>query len=225
MTKQEVIELITLIVMSYPTSFKDETAVQAMGEIWYRMFKDDNPKLVLLAVQKHISTNKWPPSIAEIREQMISLQRPDILPPDIAWAMVSDRIYGDGDGDHLYNIEDVFPPLIAKVLETIGWSKLCAMNRGQYAGYRNGQDKQVFMELYKPAYERERERAMLPRGLRADVEKAERILGGETRKYLDSARESRRKQEDLFDSFYGISTGEKSGLIGGVETHEDRFHG
>lgn len=217
MTKQEVVEAVTLIVMSYPASFKDETVVQAMVEVWYKMFKDDNPKLVSLAVQKHISTNKWPPSIAEVREQMVSLQRPDILPPDIAWAMVSDRIYGDGS--HLYDIEDVFPPLIAQVIETIGWSSLCDMSHGQYAGYYNGQDKQAFMELYKPAYERERERAMLPQGLRSDVEKAERIIGKDTQKYLDSARESRKKQEALFDTFLGlppkvIEIAEKQRMIG-----------
>ena len=148
---------------------------------------------------------------------MVSLQRPDILPPDIAWAMVSDRIYGDGS--HLYDIEDVFPPLIAKVIETIGWSSLCDMSHGQYAGYYNGQDKQTFMELYKPAYERERERAMLPQSLRSDVEKAERIIGKDTQKYLDSARESRKKQEALFDTFLGlppkvIEIAEKQRMIG-----------
>lgn len=224
MTKQEVVEAVTLIVMSYPASFKDETVVQAIVEVWYKMFKDDNPKLVSLAVQKHISTNKWPPNIAEVREQMVSLQRPDILSPDIAWAMVSDRIYGDGS--YLDDIENTFPPLIAKVVETIGWSRLCDMNRGQYAGYYNGQDKQTFMELYKPAYERELEKAMLPQGLRSDVEKAERILGGETLKCLNSAQESRKRQEELFDSFFenspAIMANEKRRMIGETNHEQEK---
>lgn len=219
MTKKEVIEAITLIVMSYPASFKDETTVQAMSEVWYRMFKDDNPKLVALAVQKHISTSKWPPSIAEVREQMVLLQRPDLVPPDIAWTMVSDSIYSKGCW--IDNLDEMFPPLILRVIETIGWSTLCDMHRGQGAGYYNGQDKQTFMELYKPAYERERQKAMLPQGLKSDVEKAERILGAQTKKMLDNAYDRRKEQEKLYENMFrnpfSISETENTKMLGGQQ--------
>lgn len=200
MTKQEVVEVITLIVMSYPASFKDETAVQAMGEVWYRIFKDDNTKLVMLAVQKHICTNKWPPNIAEVREQMVSLEHPEIISPDIAWAAVSDRIYADGKW--IDDIDKAFPPLIARVVKTIGWSNLCDMSHGQYAGCYSGQDKQTFMELYKPAYERERQKAMLPQGLRSAVDKSERILGAEAQRLLGDAQRSRLEREQFYSSCF-----------------------
>lgn len=196
MTKQEVIEALTLIVMSYPASFKDGSAVQGMSEVWYRIFRDDNPKLVALAIQKHIAVSKWPPSIAEVREQMTELEHPEILPPDVAWGAVVDRI--ETDGQYLADLERVFPPLIAKVLRTIGWSEICEMHRGEYGKYLNGQDKKAFMELYKPAYERAREKAMLPQGLRADVEKAEHILAGGVMKQLDATHENRIAFEKQF---------------------------
>ncbi len=196
MTKQEVIEALTLIVMSYPASFKDESAVQAMSEVWYRIFRDDNPKLVALAIQKHISVSKWPPSIAEVREQMAELEHPEILPPDVAWCAVIDRI--ETDGQYLTDLERIFPLLVAKVLRTIGWSELCEIHRGEYGKYLNGQDKKAFMEIYKPAYERAREKAMLPQGLRMDVEKAERILAGNVLKQLDEAHDNRIDYEKQF---------------------------
>ena len=85
MTEHETIKVVTLIVMSYPSSekFKDETSLKGMVAVWKTIFKDDNAQLVEMAVQKHISVNKWPPSIAEIREQMVNLTRPDIVPPDM----------------------------------------------------------------------------------------------------------------------------------------------
>lgn len=189
MTKQEVVEALTLIVMSYPASFKDESAVQAMSEVWSRFFADDNPKLVALAIQKHIAVSKWPPSVAEVRERMAELEHPELLAPDIAWGAVVDRI--ETDGAYLCDLDSCFPPAVAKVLRAIGWSELCEMHSGGYGRYRNGQDRQAFMELYKPAYERARERVMLPQKLRTDVEKAERILGGTVLKQLAEAYNSR----------------------------------
>ena len=108
MTESETIKVVTIIVMSYPSSekFKDETTLKGMVAVWKNIFKDDDAKLVEFAVQKHISVNKWPPSIAEIREQMVKLQRPDIIPPDVAWTAVSDLLYAESEffSGNLYNI-------------------------------------------------------------------------------------------------------------------------
>lgn len=222
MTEKEAVEAVTLIVMSYPASFKDENTVQAMGKVWYRFFQHDNAKLVALAVQKHIAINKWPPSIAEVREQMMALEHPEIVPPDIAWAAVADLLYAGSESNYNHP-ERKLPPLIARTVETIGWSTLYQLHRGSYGGNKDGFDRVAFMDQYKPAYERAREKAMLPKGISEAAEKAERILGAETQKQLDSALSYRKEREDYYESWSNsryeriLSQREEQKLLGGTD--------
>lgn len=188
MTKQEVVKVVTLIVMSYPASerFKDESALQGMTSVWTQMFKDDNPRLVELAIQRHIATSKWPPSIAEIREQMVTLQHPELIPPDLAWAAVADRKAAEKEWKYEEDATDALPLMIARTVQTIGWYDLWE---------KEEKARQIFLELYRPAYERARERAMLPKALSDAVEKTEHMLGRESHLMLESAKERREETE------------------------------
>lgn len=188
MTEPETIKIVTLIVMSYPSSdkFKDETSLKGMVAVWKTIFKDDNAQLVEMAVQKHISVNKWPPSIAEIREQMINITRPDIIPPDIAWTAVKDLLRSKGEYED-FDLYSVLPDSIARVVETIGWSKLYTLHCNRYGRNADGMDRIAFMELYKPAYERVREQAMLPQKIKNVCEKKWQKIGRESLKILEDA--------------------------------------
>ena len=46
---------------------------QAM-ELWYRQLQDIPCQLAEMALNKWVATNKWPPSIAEIREQASAIK-------------------------------------------------------------------------------------------------------------------------------------------------------
>ena len=91
MTREETIKVIGIITTAYPNfdKFRDEKHIRSMVAIWADMFSEDDAGLVALAVKEHISTSKWPPSIAEIREIMTRIAHPDIIPPDEAWEVVS----------------------------------------------------------------------------------------------------------------------------------------
>ena len=184
MTKSETVKIIAMLYMAYPAINKlSDEAVEDMTNIWHSFFEDDSYNLVLTAVQVHISTNKWMPSIAEVREQMTRLLRPDLIPPDIAWQAVKNYLYT--------RTYISLPPMIAKVVETIGEWAL------KESG--DGYDKKMFMDLYVPAYEREKEKAMLPKPLRERIEKSDEALGGESLKAiarLSEAREEERKRLD-----------------------------
>lgn len=201
MTEQETIRIVTLIVMSYPSSekFKDETSLKGMVAAWRVFFADDNAQLVELAVQKHINVNKWPPSVAEIREQIISIVRPDIVPPDVAWSAVCDLLYAYGEFSSP-NLYSVLPELVARTVETIGWSKLYSLHINRYGRNADGMDRVAFMDLYKPAYEREREQAMLPEAIKTICEKKRQEIGGDNIKKLESARAKRKEQDEYYES-------------------------
>jgi len=189
MTKTETIQIITAIKLAYPTFMEkiEDDTFTSMVEFWYKYFENDSYRLVEIALQKHISTNKWAPSIAEIREQMAKLMHPDLIPPDVAWSVVKDYIY-------LRDCYVKLPPLIAKVIETIGTSTL----KEQHGGH----DKQMFMDLYTPAYERELEKAKMPKALSARIAKSDEAFGGDALKAIASISEAKEKERKRIDEIY-----------------------
>ena len=194
MKKAELLDIVTVIVMSYPNHFKEES-IPGMVTAWYALFKDDDKTAVELAVMKHIASNKWPPSIAEIRGAMAEMLHPELIPPDVAWTAVADVMHGV---DQWGYGRPTFPPLIERVVETIGWGHLKELSRGSYAGNKDGLDRVAFMDLYKPAYERALQAATLPAALSATINKV-RQLHPETDSFLLEAQNIRRKEDEQWE--------------------------
>lgn len=227
MTEKEVVQVVTIIVMAYPASekLKDETTLKAMVAAWYKFFKDDDAKIVEMAVLKHISVNKYVPNVAEIREQMAQILHPEIIPPDIAWAAVKDFIIAHGE----FGSPDPYrelPAPIARVVKTIGYSQLYQLHRGHYGGNKDGMDRVAFMDLYKPLYEREMEKAMLPPALNAAIEHKRTEIGGQTLKMLEDIQERRTKEEHKYDFDYNaherlLEYNHNKKLLGGTDNEED----
>ncbi len=217
MTEQETVKIVTLIVMSYPATerFKDENTVKAMVAVWSNIFKDDQYKLVELAVQKHISVNKWPPNIAEIREIMADVMHPEIVPPDIAWAAVSDLMYAKGE--YFYEEDIHLPPLIKRTIEIIGYSNLYRLHCEGVRGGKSGLDRVAFMDQYKPAYERMREQAILPKAVSDACSKAEKALGEQTTRMLEAVKKQREEKDEFYHRRFldnALDYGDKK-LLGG----------
>lgn len=201
MTRQEAAGFVGIVIRAYPNSdkFATKEAVNETVNLWSTMFADDDSAVVALAIKTHIATSKWPPSIAEIRERMVTIQHPELIPPDQAWEAVADRKATEGDWGYTESPADALPPMIARTVQTIGWYDLWK---------REEKARQTFLELYRPAYERERERAMLPKALsdasRIAAEKADRLHGGALL-MLESAKERReeaeRKDKEYWDEW------------------------
>lgn len=195
MTEKQTVEIVTTICMSYPSFEKlGADAIKGMVRIWAMLFADDDYNLVQLAVAKHIATSKWPPSVSEIREQMVRIEHPELIPPDRAWQIVNAAISAFGEFGHYTVKMDAFPPLIAQTLSSIGWSKLWALKEPRARGLRANLDRSVFMEMYKPAYERERERLMLPRGIAGRIIDSESALEPAKRMIAEKRDENRRAE-------------------------------
>lgn len=200
MTKLETIELFSILVAAYPNfdKFKDPDQVEGMVNMWASLFTDDDSAIVGLAVKKHIMTNKWPPSIAEIRENMADITHPDLIPPDQAWAAVSDLLYTAGE----YNRENAhrnMPALIAQTVDAIGWRTLYQMHRGSCGGNKDGLDRVAFMDLYRPAYERARQDACCSTSLIGSINTAKRHLTDGGLAQLEAIKTKREEKEHTFN--------------------------
>ena len=203
MTKADAARLVAIVVTAYPNydKFRDAEAVKATVSLWAMMFANDEGGLVGLAVQKHIATSKWPPSVAEIRELMLELKSPDLIPPDKAWLAVSDLLYSQGEYNH-GNLQKQLPPLVARAVESIGWGNLYEMHRSYCRGGRPGMDRVAFMQQYEPMYEREKARAMTPEDITAKIDAAAGSLPNNGRYLLEALENDRREKETFYDDIY-----------------------
>lgn len=203
MTKADAARLVAIVVTAYPNydKFRDAEAVKATVSLWAMMFANDEGGLVGLAVQKHIATSKWPPSVAEIRELMLELKSPDLIPPDKAWLAVSDLLYSKGEYNH-GNLQSQLPPLVARAVESIGWGNLYEMHRSYCRGGRPGMDRVAFMQQYEPMYEREKARAMTPEDITAKIDAAAGSLPDQSRYLLEVLENDRREKEAFYDDIH-----------------------
>ena len=199
MTKADAAKLVAIVVTAYPNydKFRDAAEVEATVNLWAAMFHEDPGGIVGLAVRKHIATNKWPPSVAEIRELMLEAQHPELVPPDQAWAAVSDLLYSVGE----YNygaLNRQLPPLIARAVEVIGWGNLWAMHCSYARGGKPGLDRVAFLDQYRPMYEREKARAMTPPAITSGIGTALAALPDGSQKLLADREAGRREKEEEY---------------------------
>ena len=75
MTKDETLRVLAILKAAYPSSYNGMTKREAAGTVavWSVQFADVPVDIVLMAVQKLISTNKFPPAISEVKNKIGSL--------------------------------------------------------------------------------------------------------------------------------------------------------
>lgn len=96
---------------------------QAM-ELWYRELKDIPFSVAEAGMRKWVSTNKWSPSIAEIREMAVGVTSGDAPDWGDGWEKVLTAIRRYG----YYNKKealDSLDPLTRKCVERLGFRELC----------------------------------------------------------------------------------------------------
>lgn len=224
MTKADAARLVAIVVTAYPNydKFRDEEAVTATVNLWATMFSVDDSRIVALALNKHIATSKWPPSVAEIRELMLEIQHPDLIPPDKAWIAVSDLLYSEGANNH-GDLYYQLPPLIARAVESIGWGNLWEMHRSYCVGGKPGMDRVAFMQQYTPMYDREKQRAMTPTDLTLQIDAAAAAIPDTGRYFLEDREAARRDREAMYGQIFSTqrrnALGAKAGKAARLELH------
>lgn len=122
MNKQQFATLTIGIKSAYPVSkVLDDNASR---DFWYTMLKDIDYKIAQSAVLEYVSANKFPPSIAEIRELCTKMMYPAVKSFDDAWGDVVKAIstYGRDKPLEAYGTMD---ELTVGIVKNIGWYNIC----------------------------------------------------------------------------------------------------
>lgn len=138
MTDKEFETLALAIKAAYPNfNLLDKPAMK----IWFTMLADLDYKVAENAVLEHISTSKYPPSIADIRGLCMLRYNPRILTFSEAWSTVILAIQKYGYENHK-KAYDMLDDLTLQVVKELGWYNIC-----------NSTNADVIRSAFKSAYE------------------------------------------------------------------------
>lgn len=162
-TPVEMFKIITFIGISYPnySAFADKVSAKNTAKVWSDMLGDIDLTLVEMAVKKYTATNKWPPSIAEIRESALKIVQPEQeYTAAEAWGEVVKAVgaYGFNRADEALAS---LSPTTRKVAECVGFRTICMAEEDE-VGVVRGQ----FLKMYSQIAERQKQDALLPVGLK-----------------------------------------------------------
>ena len=93
-------------------------------ELWYRQLEDIPYQLAEIALNKWVATNKWSPTIADIRESTASVSHGEKPMWSDGWEQVQMAIrkFGMGNATGALNSMD---SLTAATVRRLGWTNLC----------------------------------------------------------------------------------------------------
>ena len=130
---------------------------QAM-ELWFSQLQDIPFEVAQAGLQKWVATNKWSPSIADIREMYASIVQGDLPDWGEAWEEVRMAIRHYGSYRPQEAMESL-SPLTRKVVQRIGFTNLCMSETPQT-------ERANFRMIYETLAERQRKDAQIPQPLK-----------------------------------------------------------
>ncbi len=198
MTHDETVKLIGLLIVAYPNfdKYSDKAHLRSTVALWDKMFSDDDFGLVQMALEKHIATSKWPPSIAELRDIMTTITNPELIPVDEAWAIVRKLLATE---ERLYRpTGEYLPSIIAEAVDAVGYDQLKALSCSVIRGDTDkaGLDRVAFVQAYEGKLLRARQRAAMPEDLRIRMDAAKKHYADDGATQLNYLEKSYKEQQE-----------------------------
>ena len=167
MTRDETIDLLSVLKAAYPNFYRDMTRTDADNviDLWFDMFKDKPAGLVALAIKRHIATDTkgFPPHIGAINDAIVKIQQPEEMTEIEAWNMVRNAIrsYSWDAKEQFDKLPPVLQRLVGSPSQLMEWAQMDADVVASVVASN-------FQRSYKARAANEREFLALP----ADVKEA-----------------------------------------------------
>jgi hypothetical protein len=149
--REETLRVLGALAAAFPYAKIERPTI----EIYAEALADIPPAVLKAAGVACISRSTFFPAISEIRDEALRAMSPERPSPEAAWQEVLEQVRSV----HFCGTPQFSDPLIAKVVEGVGWRDICMCEE---PGVPRGQ----FYKLYAAALERERHEALLPSGVR-----------------------------------------------------------
>lgn len=142
MNKEEILKLIKILKISYPSYFRElqDDEIVLMTQLWERKFKNYSLEQVSQAIDNLTSKSKYMPSISEILSEIIQMSTPQ-LNPYSEWENVLKAVRKYGT----YNQDKALASLdepTSTIVRQLGWYRICTTERIEF-------EKNKFMEMFE----------------------------------------------------------------------------
>ena len=134
---------------------------EAAMELWYQALKDIPMQVAEATLRKWVATNKWSPTIAEIRENAVDVKRGDAPDWSDGWAKVQLAIKRYGQ----YNPKEalaMLDPITRETVKRLGFYNLCVSENPI-------SDRKQFKDTFEIMAKREQMRMQLPLELQESI--------------------------------------------------------
>ena len=149
-------------------------------ELWFRQLQDLPYIVAETALNKWVATNKWSPSIAEIRGMAVSVTQGEKMQWSDGWEKLQAaiRYHGYyGEAEALASLDEV----TRQAVKRLGFKELCMSENTM-------QDRANFRMVFEQIAERKQEKDMIPYSLNQMIEDIQkRGIGCDEFKKLSSA--------------------------------------
>ena len=143
-------------------------------ELWYTALKDLDYGLLSTALAKWVTTEKWPPSIAELREMCSEVTEGKLPDWGDGWCEVTAAIRRYG-WQRQEKAMAAMSPTTRETVKRIGWMELCSSENPETI-------RAQFRQIYETVSKRAVEDRKIPAELRATINQLQ--LGFEQQKQI-----------------------------------------
>ena len=145
-------------------------------DVWYAMLSDLDYKVASLSTQKYIMSNKFMPSVSDIRSIATEITKPQAIPSLTAWSLVSKAIR-----DSAYHAQERFDAFPEEVKLAVG-SPENLKAWGLSENFNENVAQSHFIKAYETVLSRKKATDVLPDKMKDLIngitEKQEKLIGG-----------------------------------------------
>ena len=159
MDREQIIAILKVLKTAYPKFYVDMTKEEMLNtiDLWTEMFAHENPALVVAAVKNLINSFKWPPTIADIKEEMYKLTDTREESPIEMWNVIQKAIQKSAYYSH--EEFEKLPEIAQKFVGSPRQLREWALSED----FNEGVEKSLFLKQYEVLIKREKDsKLMLP---------------------------------------------------------------
>jgi len=164
MTSNEVSVLLGILRTAYPRFYMDMTKAEIKNtvDLWADYLSDVDLETAKTVIQSLIAKCKFPPTIAELREQVSNIKYASIDDVGMAWGEVTSAIKKFG----LYSQEEALASMseiTRQIVKRLGFRELCLSDNTMA-------DRAHFFRIYNIMVSRLEEERLLPDAMRSKIQ-------------------------------------------------------
>lgn len=131
-------------------------------ELWYQSLKDIPYKSLYLALHKWVETERWSPTIADLRRLSFEVSNPEIPTWDEAWENVLQAVRHYGT-QRMVEAMDSFDEVTRKTVARVGWIQICTSEQ-------IGIERAAFRDIYNVLSDKTKEQGQIAPAIRKVIE-------------------------------------------------------